>query len=54
MKEQLLDYLKNQVDAKEEWIRNTQPENIVDLLKDMNFPLLIKTDVPIQVLGIKP
>lgn len=54
MKEELLEYLKKQVDAKEEWVRSTQPENIVELLRDMNFPLLIKTDVPIQVLGIKP
>lgn len=54
MKEELLSYLKTQINVQEEWIRQTHPENIVALLKNMNFPLLIKTDVPIQVLGLQP
>jgi hypothetical protein len=49
-----MEYVKGQVEVKEEWVRQAKPEYLVSLLKNMSFPLLIKTDVPIQVLGINP
>lgn len=54
MKEELLEYLRKQIEVRGEWMDNTRPEDIVTLLKTMNFPLLIKTDVSVQVLGIQP
>lgn len=53
MKDELLAYLANQINVLPEWIRQTSPENIIALIKEMNFPLLIKTDIPIEVLGIQ-
>lgn len=54
MRDELMKYLQEQISVEEEWIRQAKPEYLVSLLKDMSFPLLIKTDVPIEVLGIKP
>jgi hypothetical protein len=54
MKQELLNFLQQQVALNPEWIRKTTPEHIVGLLKEMDFPLLLKTDLPLQVLGILP
>lgn len=54
MKEELLHYLEGQIEINEDWHKNTSPERILTMLKGMDFPLLIKTDVPLQVLGISP
>ena len=48
-----MEYLKQQINVPSLWISQTTPENIINLLKDMNFPLLIRSDIPLEVLGIK-
>jgi hypothetical protein len=53
MKDDLLEYLRTQINFPLEWLYQTTPENIISLLKDMNFPLLIRSDIPLEVLGIK-
>ena len=53
MKEELLRYLQGQVEVKREWIDRTRPEYIIPLIKDMSFPLLIKINTPIEVVGIE-
>ena len=47
MREELLSFLKKQIEVKQEWLLHVQPSKIVALLKTMNFPLLLKTDVPL-------
>ena len=46
-------YLQAQVDVRQEWIERTRPECIIPLIKDMSFPLLIKINTPIEVVGIE-
>ena len=38
----------------EGWMERTNPENIIEVIKNMNFPILIKTDIPLPVLNIHP
>jgi hypothetical protein len=47
MKEELLLFLQGQIEVKREWVERTRPEYIIPLIKDMNFPLLIKINTPI-------
>lgn len=54
MREELLRYLSEQVEVSDDWMRRTHPAKIVAMLKHMDFPLLLKTNVPLQVLGIQP
>lgn len=48
-----MQYLQGQVVVKREWIERTRPEYIFPLIKDMSFPLLIKINTPIEVVGIE-
>ena len=53
MKDDLLEFLRSQINFPLEWLLQTTPENIISLLKNMNFPLLIRSDIPLEVFGIK-
>ena len=53
MKDDLLEFLRSQINFPLEWLLQTTPENIISLLKNMNFPRLIRSDIPLEVLGIK-
>jgi len=54
MRNELLHCLTRQVAVSRQWIDSAKPEHIIPLLKNLNFPLLLKINAPIEVVGILP
>ena len=54
MRNELLHCLTHQVTVTKHWLDNAKPEHIIPLLRNLNFPLLLKINAPIEVLGVVP
>ncbi len=54
MKDELLRTLAAQVHVQPQWLQRTGPHHIIALIKHMDFPILLKIDAPMEVLGIRP